>query len=93
MNLALERMTSLRYAKSFGYVVETVHFPFCNTVLNIRKQVICNMNRKCCAFFQIISQKDEHCWVGELNGLRGELNELRSELNGLKCKLNGLRSE
>lgn len=21
--------------------------------------------------FQIISQKDEHCWVGELNGLRG----------------------
>lgn len=22
--------------------------------------------------FQIISQKDEHCWVGELNGLRGE---------------------
>lgn len=20
----------------------------------------------------IISQKDEHCWVGELNGLRGE---------------------
>lgn len=21
---------------------------------------------------QIISQKDEHCWVGELNGLRGE---------------------
>lgn len=20
---------------------------------------------------QIISQKDEHCWVGELNGLRG----------------------
>ena len=24
--------------------------------------------------FQIISQKDEHCWVGELNGLRGEAN-------------------
>ena len=22
---------------------------------------------------QIISQKDEHCWVGELNGLRGKL--------------------
>lgn len=22
---------------------------------------------------QIVSQKDEHCWVGELNGLRGEL--------------------
>lgn len=21
---------------------------------------------------QIVSQKDEHCWVGELNGLRGE---------------------
>ena len=20
---------------------------------------------------QIISQKDEHCWIGELNGLRG----------------------
>jgi len=27
---------------------------------------------------QIISQKDEHCWVGELNGLRGKLL--------LKCK-------
>ncbi len=26
-----------------------------------------------CVYFQIISQKDEHCWVGELNGLRGEL--------------------
>lgn len=26
-----------------------------------------------CSFpLQIISQKDEHCWVGELNGLRGE---------------------
>ncbi len=24
-------------------------------------------------YSQIISQKDEHCWVGELNGLRGEL--------------------
>ena len=22
--------------------------------------------------WQIVSQKDEHCWVGELNGLRGE---------------------
>jgi len=22
---------------------------------------------------QIISQKDEHCWVGELNGLRGKM--------------------
>ena len=22
-------------------------------------------------FFQIVSQKDEHCWIGELNGLRG----------------------
>lgn len=22
-------------------------------------------------FLQIISQKDEHCWIGELNGLRG----------------------
>lgn len=21
----------------------------------------------------IISQKDEHCWIGELNGLRGKL--------------------
>ncbi len=21
--------------------------------------------------FQIVSQKDEHCWIGELNGLRG----------------------
>jgi hypothetical protein len=20
---------------------------------------------------QVISQKDEHCWIGELNGLRG----------------------
>lgn len=23
----------------------------------------------------IISQKDEHCWVGELNGLRGNICE------------------
>ena len=22
-------------------------------------------------FSQIVSQKDEHCWIGELNGLRG----------------------
>lgn len=22
-------------------------------------------------FPQLISQKDEHCWIGELNGLRG----------------------
>lgn len=26
---------------------------------------------------QIISQKDEHCWVGELNGLRGEASVWR----------------
>lgn len=27
-----------------------------------------------CSFpLQIVSQKDEHCWVGELNGLRGEV--------------------
>ena len=25
---------------------------------------------------QIISQKDEHCWVGELNGLRGEFSNI-----------------
>lgn len=24
----------------------------------------------------IISQKDEHCWIGELNGLRGKLIHL-----------------
>ena len=23
---------------------------------------------------QIVSQKDEHCWVGELNGLRGKFD-------------------
>lgn len=28
-----------------------------------------------CPSPQIISQKDEHCWVGELNGLRGEAGE------------------
>ena len=25
----------------------------------------------------IISQKDEHCWVGELNGLRGKISTLK----------------
>ena len=24
-----------------------------------------------CAWLQVISQKDDHCWIGELNGLRG----------------------
>lgn len=24
-----------------------------------------------CVCVQLISQKDEHCWIGELNGLRG----------------------
>lgn len=24
----------------------------------------------------VISQKDEHCWVGELNGLRGEVLDI-----------------
>lgn len=32
-----------------------------------------NQSFASCSFpLQIISQKDEHCWVGELNGLRGE---------------------
>jgi len=27
---------------------------------------------QCCdTHVQVISQKDEHCWIGELNGLRG----------------------
>ena len=25
----------------------------------------------CLLCVQLISQKDEHCWIGELNGLRG----------------------
>lgn len=28
---------------------------------------------------QIISQKDEHCWVGELNGLRGKFDHCKAD--------------
>lgn len=28
---------------------------------------------------QIISQKDEHCWVGELNGLRGKFDQCEAD--------------
>ena len=39
--------------------------------------VLIQLSRRCFIFcysrvrLQIISQKDDHCWIGELNGLRG----------------------
>ena len=35
---------------------------------------------------QIISQKDEHCWVGELNGLRGEASVWRRGGPGIETR-------
>lgn len=39
-----------------------------------------NQSFASCSFLQIISQKDEHCWVGELNGLRGEAGHFAASL-------------